>query len=109
MTQWLTNLSSIHDLGSIPGITQWVNDPALLWLWCRPVAAAPIRPLAWEPPYAMGEALKRQKAKQTNKNQPNKKDDTAKDDRTRTKIQGSWPPGAPKTFHFIRPSLLSKG
>ena len=22
-------------------------DPVLLWLWCRPAAAAPIRPLAW--------------------------------------------------------------
>ena len=25
-------------------------DPALLWLWWRPAAAAPIQPLAWEPP-----------------------------------------------------------
>ena len=32
-------------------------DPALLWLWCRPAATAPIRPLAWEPPYAAGAAL----------------------------------------------------
>ena len=24
-------------------------DLALLWLWRRPVATAPIRPLAWEP------------------------------------------------------------
>ena len=29
------------------------SDPAWLWLWCRPVAVAPIRPLAWEPPYAV--------------------------------------------------------
>ena len=29
----------------------------LLWLWCR--LAAQIRPLAWEPPYAAGVALKR--------------------------------------------------
>ena len=35
-------------------------DLALLWLWCRPVAAAPIIPLAWEPPCVMGAALKRQ-------------------------------------------------
>ena len=45
-------------------------DPALLWLWCRPAATAPIRPLAWEPPYAVGEALemaKRQKDQKTNK------------------------------------------
>ena len=31
-------------------------DPALLWLWRRLVAAAPIRPLAWEPAYAEGAA-----------------------------------------------------
>ena len=33
----------------------------LLWLWQRPVATAPIGLLAWEPPYAKGAALKRQK------------------------------------------------
>ena len=37
------------------------SDLALLWLWCRPVATAPIRPLAWEPPYAMGVALEKTK------------------------------------------------
>ena len=36
-------------------------DPTLLWLWCRPAATAHIQPLAWEPSYAMGVALKRQK------------------------------------------------
>ena len=36
-------------------------DPALLWLWRRPAAVAMIRPLAWEFPYAVGAALKRQK------------------------------------------------
>ena len=39
------------------------SDPELLWLLCRPVATAPIGPLAWEPPYAAGMALKRQKDK----------------------------------------------
>ena len=42
------------------------SDLALLWLWRRPVAAAPIGPLAWEPPYAAGvaqEMAKRQKKK----------------------------------------------
>ena len=33
-------------------------DLALLWLWCRPAAAAPIRPPAWELPYTAGVALK---------------------------------------------------
>ena len=33
------------------------SDPSLLWLWCRPAAAAPIRPLAWELPYALSVAL----------------------------------------------------
>ena len=35
------------------------SDPVLLWLWCRPAAAAPIGPLAWELPHAAGVALKR--------------------------------------------------
>ena len=34
------------------------SDPGLLW--CRLAAAAPIAPLAWEPPYAVDVALKRQ-------------------------------------------------
>ena len=38
-------------------------DLALLWLWCRLAAVALTRPLAWEPPYAVGAALKRQKTK----------------------------------------------
>ena len=42
-------------------------DPALLWLWCRPVATDPIRPLAWQPPYATGVAPK--KGKKTKKNE----------------------------------------
>ena len=39
------------------------SDLALLWLWPRPAAAAPIWPLAWEPPYAMGVALKKKNKK----------------------------------------------
>ena len=38
-------------------------DPVLLWLWCRPAAATPIQPLAWELPYAEGVALKKKKSK----------------------------------------------
>ena len=36
----------------------------LAWLWLPPAVAAPISPLAWEPPYAADGALK---SKQTNK------------------------------------------
>ena len=35
------------------------SDLTLLWLWCSLAAAAPIQPLAWEPPYTMGVALKK--------------------------------------------------
>ena len=67
MAQWLKNPTSISEgVGSIPGLTQWVGDPALQWaLWYVPAASAPVGPLAWEPPYATGAALKRQ---QTQKN-----------------------------------------
>ena len=36
-------------------------DTALLWLWCRPAAAALIEPLAQEPPYDAGAVLKKKK------------------------------------------------
>ena len=37
------------------------SNLALLWLWCRPGATAPIQPLAWEPQHVTGETLKRKK------------------------------------------------
>ena len=65
----VTNLTSICEyVNSIPGLTQWVKDLAWLWLWCRLAAAAPIRPLAWELPHAVGAALKKTKNKTKQKN-----------------------------------------
>ena len=46
-----------------PGLTQWIKDPTLLWLWHRLIN----RPLAWEPPHAASTALKRQKKKKKKK------------------------------------------
>ena len=38
-----------------------------LWLWRRPEAIAPIRSLAWEPPYVAGAAQKKKKKKKKKK------------------------------------------
>ena len=76
----------LEDAGLVPGLAQQVeapagtaascgvggrhsSDPALLWLWCRTAAEAPIPPPAWELPHAMSVAPKanKQTNKQTNK------------------------------------------
>ena len=38
-------------------------DLVLQWLWRRPASLAPVRPLAWDPPYAVSAALKKTKKK----------------------------------------------
>ena len=43
-------------------------DLVLLWLWCRPAVVAPIGPLVWEPPYAVGVALKSKRKKERKEN-----------------------------------------
>ena len=76
------NLAIIHeDAGLIPGLklSGWGSRPchrgvcgvdcrgcsnlALLWLWQSPAATVPTGPLAWEPPYAGGVALKKKRLK----------------------------------------------
>ena len=56
MVQWKQTMR--FRVPSISVLAQWVKDLVVLWLWCRPAAVVLIRPLAWEPPYAMGAALK---------------------------------------------------
>ena len=74
-----TNPTGIHeDADSIPGLTPWLRIQHCYELWSKSqmrlrscvatavqwlAAAAPIQPLAWERPYAMGLALRN---KQTN-------------------------------------------
>jgi len=103
VAQWLANPTRNHKVaGLIPGLAQWVkgfgvavscgvgrrcgSDPVLLWLWCRLAATAPIQPLAWEPPYAEGEAqekTKKQKSKQTKKTPQRSVNDSIR-------IEGIW-------------------
>ena len=51
------------------------SDPALLWLWRRPAATAPIQPLVWEPPYAASVALKDKNTKKKKKKKKKKKEE----------------------------------
>ena len=71
MMDWYP-LMQVQSLASLSGLGTGVamscgvghrcgSDPVLLWLWYRPAAVAPIRPLAWELPNATSAALKSKK------------------------------------------------
>ena len=67
MRMWVPPLALFRGLGILVVVGCGVghrrgSDLALLWLWCRPAAAAPIRALEF--PYAVGAALKNKKTKQ---------------------------------------------
>ena len=49
-----------------------------MWLWRRPVATAPIQPLAWEPPYAAGSAQEIATTTTKDKRQKDKKNKSEK-------------------------------
>ena len=69
---WVRSLALLSGLRSSIAMScgvgwRWGSDSTLLWLWHRPAATALIGPLAWEPPYAAGVALKSKKKKKKKK------------------------------------------
>ena len=60
-----------------------------LWLWHRPPATTPIRPLAWEPPYAVGAALEMAKRQNKNKNKKKQNKQTKKKNKKKTHLNAT--------------------
>ena len=58
---WLAQIGIVVDRN--PQVAQQVKDPVL----AVAVVTAPVRPLAWEPPYAMGVALEKTKKEKKKK------------------------------------------
>ena len=88
------------------------SDPALLWLWRRPVATALIQPLAWEPPYAAGAAQEIATITTTTTNKKKKKkkrQKTKKKKKKKTKALSFffffWPFLGPLPRHMEAPRL----
>ena len=67
-------------------------DPMLLCLWHRPTAIALIGLLVWEPPYALGVALKKKKKK--------KKGGKRKNEMEASKKKNNLDLAPPKTMSF---------
>ena len=72
-TQLVSMRTRVQSLALLSGLRIW----CCCELWCRPAATAPIRPLAWDPPYAAGAALKRQKMKRKGRLWPPEPEETA--------------------------------
>ena len=58
---------------------RYISDLALWWLWHWQVATVLTGPLAWEPPYVMGIALRRQKKKKKKKKKKEKEEEKKKE------------------------------
>jgi len=72
------------------------SDLALLWLWCRSAATAPIPPLAWELPYATGAALKKTERK---RRKEGRKEEGRKESTDKSKITLT-------IFYFFQPYFV---
>ena len=74
-TQLVSMRTWVPSLASLGGLRIWgcqdlqfgghrrSSDLALLWLWRRLTAVAPIQPLVWELSYAAGTTLKKRRKK----------------------------------------------
>ena len=68
MRTWVQSLAPLSGLRIWHCCELWCRSQmwlrsCVVWLWCRPAAVALIQRLAWEPPCAMGAALKRKEEK----------------------------------------------
>ena len=61
MAQWVTNPTSIHeDVGSLPGLVQWVEGSSSAAAAAHVTTVAQIQSLAWELSYATSVAKRKE-------------------------------------------------